>query len=209
MTKSFKEYLLESKQNYDFKIKIVGDISKDDADKIKSSLVRFKVESFSEGKRTPIQKTQIDFPDVENTQVTIFDVSLAYPATSNQIRDLVADTLNITHSEVKIRSTKEQEEDEINSKYDQNNLSGEATLGKPYEKSDHQALVGDKHTMELLKELGKTKKTGTQYTGVNDKILAKKTPCEKTKTSKTNKVTKAISPVGSKQNKIPDPYTGR
>ena len=51
--------------------------------------------------------------------------------------------------------------------------------------------------------------TTKNSTGVNDKILAKKTPCEKTKTSKTNKVTKAISPVGSKQNKIPDPYTGR
>lgn len=209
MQKSFKEYLLESKQNYEFKIKIVGEVDKEKADKLESALVRFKVESFSEGKRTPIQKTQIDFPDYENTEVTIFDACLAYPATSNQLRDLVADALEITHSEVKIRNTKEQEEDEINAKYDQNNLSGTANLGKPYEKSEHQDIVGGKHTMALLKELGKTKKTGTQYKGVNDKILAKKSPGCQTETPKTGKITKPLSPVGSIQNKIPSPIKGK
>lgn len=209
MQKSFKEYLLESKQNYEFKIKIVGDVDKEQADKLESALVRFKVESFSEGKRTPIQKSQVDFPDYENTEVTIFDVSLAYPATSNQLRDIVAAALDITHDEVKIRNTKEQEEDELNAKYEQNNLSGEANLGKPYDKSDHQDIVGDKHTMSLLKELNKTKKTGTQYKGVNDKILAKKSPVDKTPTVKTGKSTKPLSPVGSIQNKIPSPIKGK
>ena len=68
--KSFKEYLLESKQTYNFKVKIVGEQDKTAADKIKSALGQFKVESFSAGKRTPIQETQADFPTHQNINVT-------------------------------------------------------------------------------------------------------------------------------------------
>ncbi len=194
MTKSFKEYLQESKQNYEFKIKIAGDACDSASDKIKSALNRFNVESISEGKRTPIQESQIDFPEHTNIAVTIFDVSLAYPITSNQIRDLVSEALNITHSCVKVRNVKEQEEDEINTQYDQNNLSGKAFLGSDYEKTNHQSVVGEEHKMALLKELNKTKHQGTQYTGVNDELLAKKGPASSDKISKTTneKISKSL-----------------
>lgn len=176
MTKSFKEYLQESKQTYEFKIKIAGDACTDASTKIKAALDRFKVESVSSGKRSPIQETQVDFPDHSNIGVTVFDISVAYPATSNQMRDSIAEALNITHSCVKVRNLKEQEEDEINNQYCPNHPSGEALLGKDYEKTDNQSIVGDKHTMALLKELSKTKTQGTQYKGINDEILAKTVP---------------------------------
>ena len=206
MTKSFKEYLHESKQNYEFKIKLAGECT-DASGKIKAALDRFKVEAVSE-KRTPIQEAQVDFPDHTNIAVTIFDVTVSYPVTSHQVRDLVAEALNITHSCVKVRNLKEQEEDEINSQYCPNHPSGKALLGTDYEKTNHQSVVGEEHKMALLKELGKTKKQGTQYKGINDEILANKAPTSKNEISKT-KVDKAISPVGSKQNKLPDPYKGR
>jgi len=206
MTKSFKEYLQESKQNYEFKIKLAGECT-DASSKIKAALDRFKVESISE-KRTPIQETQVDFPEHANIGVTVFDISLSYPVTSNQIRDLVAEALNISHSCVKIRNLKEQEEDAINSQYCPNHPSGKAMLGTDYEASNHQSLVGEEHKMALLKELSKTKHQGTPYTGINDEILANKAPTSPNTVSKS-KVDKAISPVGSKQNKLPDPYKGR
>ena len=206
MTKSFKEYLHESKQNYEFKIKLAGECT-DASGKIKAALDRFKVEAVSE-KRTPIQEAQVDFPDHTNIAVTIFDVTVSYPVTSHQVRDLVAEALNITHSCVKVRNLKEQEEDEINSQYCPNHPSGKALLGTDYEKTNHQSVVGEEHKMALLKELGKTKKQGTQYKGINDEILANKAPTSKNEIVKT-KVDKSISPVGSKQNKLPDPYKGR
>lgn len=208
MTKSFKEYLLESKQNYEFKIKIAGDAGDAASDKIKTALDKFKVESLSEAKRTPIQETQVDFPEHNNIEVTIFDATVAYPVTSHQVRDLVAEALGLTHTCVKVRNLKEQEEDEINHQYCQNNPSGESLLGKDYDKSNNQSVVGDKHTMALLKELNKVKHQGTQYKGINDQILAKKAPVNK-ESSKPSKVEKSISPVGSKQNTIPDPYKGK
>jgi hypothetical protein len=207
MTKSFKEYLLESKQNYEFKIKIAGETDESASGKIKAALEKFKVESLSSGKRTPIQETQVDFPEHSNINVTVFDLSLAYPTTSNQVRDNVASALNLTHSCVKVRNLKEQEEEEINNQYCPNHPSGEAVLGTDYEKTDHQDLVGEQQKMSLLKELGKTKHQGTQYKGINDDLLAGKVPTTKTEKSKSEQ--KSFSTVGSHQNKLPDPYKGK
>lgn len=193
--KSFKEYLIESKQTYEFKVKVAGDCPKDCSTKIKEALAKFKVESCSSGKSTPIQETQVDFPTQKNVGVTIFDVTTEYPATSLEIRDLVAEHCNILLSCIKVRNLKEQEEEELNHANDE--LSGEALLEKPeLEDTDGQKLVGEKHKMSLLKELGKEKKQGTQYKGVNDKLLAKKVPVEKS--VKAEKIPAAKSPISGK-----------
>jgi hypothetical protein len=83
--------------------------------------------------------------------------------------------------------------------------SGKSVLEADYEKEDNQKLVGDKHTMSLLKELGKRKKTAEQYTGVNDAILAKKSPSEKS--AKNNTTINTKSPVGSRTVKLPTAKT--
>lgn len=203
--KSFKEYLLESKQTYDFKIKIAGELPEGTAKKIKESLSKFQLNSCSEGKRTPIQETQIDFPEHKNVGVTVFEICTDYPATSLEIRDAVADHCSIALSCVKVRNLKEEEELELNHANDE--ASGEALLEKPLEEVNGQNLVGDKHNMSLLKELGKTKKELTQYKGVNDKLLAKKVPSEKSTTAKADKKSGSPSPLGKVTN--PDPRKGK
>lgn len=173
--KSFKEYLTESKKVYEFKIKIAGDMSKDVTKKIKEALDCYKVESCSAGKRLPIAETHTDFPDVKNTSVTIFDVCLAYPTTSQLVSSALAERLKLSANLINVRNLKEQAEDTINHQHD--NKSGEVLLGKDYETSqDGQKLVGDQHTMSLLKELNKNKTTGEQVTGTNDAVLAKSAP---------------------------------
>lgn len=202
--KSFKEYLIESKQNYEFKVKIAGECPKDCTMLIKRGLSKFNVESCSGGKSTPIQETQVDFPALKNVGVTIFDVATTYPATSVEIANLIAEHCGISLSCVRVRNLKEQEEDELNHANDE--ASGEALLEKPeLEEVDGQKLVGDKHTMSLLKELQKNKKELTQYKGVNDKILAKKAPVEKQDKVKTTENSK--SPVGSRKVTLPTAKT--
>jgi len=203
--KSFKEYLIESKQTYEFKIKIAGD-HESCAEKIKHALAQYEVESVSDVKRTPIQETHVDFPEHTNTNVTICDIVCGYPVTSLQVRNLVAEALNLTHMCVKVRNLKEQEEDAINHQFDEK--SGKALLGADYEKENNQDLVGEKQKMKLLKELNKTKHTGEQYKGVNDKLLAKKAPIEKGPAAKNfESASKSVSPVGSKQVKLPQAKT--
>ena len=198
--KSFKEYLIESKQNYEFKVKIAGDCPKDCTMLIKRGLSKFNVENCSSGKSTPIQETQVDFPSLKNVGITVFDVETTYPATSAEIAALIAEHCGISLGSVKVRNLKEQEEEELNNA--NADATGESLLAtEELEEVDGQKLVGDKHTMSLLKELQKNKKELTQYKGVNDKILAKKAPSEKQEKTKIKQNSK--SPVGSKQVTLP------
>ena len=203
--KSFKEYLIESKQTYDFKVKVADECPDDCADKIKEALAEFTCSSCTKGMTSPIQESHADFPDHKNVSVTIFEVSLDYPATSEQVRNKVADALSKSQSCVRVRNPLEEAEQELNHANDEK--TGEALLSKDYDKSNSQDLVGEKQKMALLKELGKNKTTGTQYKGVNDKILAKKLPVEKSPAAKVDKKARTVSPVGSKQVKLPTAQT--
>lgn len=192
--KSFKEYLIESKQTYDFKVKIAGDCPEDCADKIKEALSQYSCGKCSKGMTTPIQESHVDFPDHKNVSVTVFEVSLDYPATSEQVRNQVADATGLGQSCVRVRNPLEEQETELNTANAEK--SGESLLNKDYEKSSNQDLVGEKQKMSMLKELSKNKTQGTQYKGVNEKILAKKSPVEKT--TKADKVPATKSPISGK-----------
>lgn len=175
--KSFKDYLTESKKVYEFKVKLAGDYEKA-ADQIKSALAQYKVEKCSAGKRLPIAETHSDFPNIKNTNVTIFDVCTAYPTNSQTVRSLIAEKCGCSLDCVKVRTPLEEAEIALNHSNDEK--SGEALLGKDYEaSSEGQKIVGDKHVMGLLKELSKVKHGGEQYTGVNDQLLADKAPVAK------------------------------
>lgn len=172
--KSFKEYLTESKKVYEFKVKIAGEAPKDCAGIIKAALQQYKIEGCSEGKRTPIQERQSDFPHLENINVTLFDVTTSYPATSLAVRSKLSDALQLPQDSIIVRNEAEEKEVELN--HENDNKSGKAVLGTDYESSNNQKLVGTAHNMSLLKELNKEKKTGTQYKGVNDELLASSEP---------------------------------
>lgn len=201
--KSFKEYLTESKKVYEFKVKIAGDCPKDCSKKIKEALAQYSVASCSSGKSVPIQESSVDFPELKNVGMTIFDVCTHYPATSMQVRDAVSASLKKTHSELRVRNLAEEKETEINTQYAEK--SGEALLGKDYEEGQGaQAEVGAKRTENFLKELSKTKHNMTQYEGVNDELLAKSEPKHVKETpGKQVKVKQNIKNLFTKQVKVP------
>lgn len=206
--KSFKQYLIENKKPYEFKIKLVGDYEKDAVQKIKEALAKYNVESCSAGKRAPIQESPVDFPEHSNVNMTVFDVALSYPTTSVQVREAIADKLGITSNCIKVRSDSDLAEEELNHQFDEK--SGESLLTKDYEESNNQKLVGNDHAMSLLKELSKIKNCGDQITGHNEELLAKSIPVEKVKgpASAAAKINN-VSLVGSTKVKLPTAKTAK
>lgn len=201
--KSFKEYLMESKKVYEFKIKLAGDYEKA-GDVIKSALSQYKVEKCSAGKRLPIAETHADFPEIKNTNVTIFDVSTSYPTNSETIRAAIANKCGCSLDAVRVRTPLEEAEIALNHANDEK--SGEALLSKDYEAtSEGQKVVGEKQKMSLLKELNKVKHAGEPVKGTNDALLADSVPSESpsVETSKIN----TKSPVGSRTVKKPTAKT--
>jgi hypothetical protein len=86
--KTFKEYLTESTKTYDFKVKMACTCEAKDIDKIKEALTKYKVESVSQPKRLPIQESP-EFPNCGPVEISIFDVSLNYPANDEQVRQAI------------------------------------------------------------------------------------------------------------------------
>ena len=174
--KSFKEYLTESKKVYEFKLKVAGQVPKDFVSQVKAALAPYKLESCSSGKGTPIQEAQEEFPSLKNIEITVYDVVTSYPATSLQVKSLVAEAAGIPNLNLVVRTLAEQEEYNINHAHDV--ASKEALLNKTDMGSvpGGQDMVGEKHAMSFLQELNKEKHGGTEYTGVNPEILSKGLP---------------------------------
>jgi len=207
--KSFKEYLTESKKQYEFKLKVAGDHAKDAVEQIKASLAEFHVSAVSKGVTTPISERQNEFPEHKNTAMTVYDIVTDYPATSQQVRDRVCTGLGVTHNHIKVRSMYEELEDQINHEHDER--THKALVGKEQDPSNNSNLVNDDHKYNLLKELGKEKHQGTQIKGYNDQILAKDVPGlapEYRKEKQAKMETSHASIIGTKQNKITDPMKG-
>ena len=172
--KSFKEYLTESKKVYEFKVKIAGEHPKDAAAQIKAALSEFHVTSVGAGRSSPIQEHQHEFPEHKNISMTVFDVTTDYPANTVQVREKVSSVLGLPQANVKVKNLAEELEHEINHAHDER--THKSMLGTDYENSNNSDLVGEKYKMSFLQELGKEKHQGTQYKGVNDKILATGAP---------------------------------
>jgi hypothetical protein len=202
--KSFKDYLTESKQVYEFKVKIAGDCPKDCQSQIKTALAQFDIASVSAGKSTPITAQPHEFPEHKNVGITIFDVTTNYPATSKQVHDKIAHVLGLALNDIRVRNEKEEAEVEINHQHDK--TTGHAVIGTDYAPADHQDKVGEKHTYQLLQDLAKNKHGLEQRTGINDQLLAKSAPKfnskDVTPALKTNKTVSVVSPLGSKHTKL-------
>lgn len=105
--KSFKEYLTESKKTYSFRVKVAGDVTEEQEGHLKSMLDRFSVAEFKKVGKTPIQSLPLDFPQVKNCEVSIYEVTLDYPTTSFELTEYIANNLQVSKQRLIVRSPNE------------------------------------------------------------------------------------------------------
>ena len=208
--KSFKEYLTESKKTYEFKVKIAGDIPKDFATNLKTALSMFNVESISNAKRTPIQESPIDFPNVKFKEITVFDLAVTYPTNAPMIAKVIHEQMGINEKFVTVRTIGEEYETELNVQHlaHQETITSknadEALLNTPFEASNNQSLVGEEQKLNFLKSLDATKHTLEEYNGVNDQLFAGlPRSAEQVEQSKLTDKSGMGSPVGTKAKPVP------
>ena len=108
---TFKEYLTESTKSYDYKIKIAGEPKDIDKTRLETALQKFELAKMSAGKSTPIQSLPLDFPALSNEAVTIFDVTTNYPAAVREMKEYIADYLNISPAMIVVRKPNEPSEE--------------------------------------------------------------------------------------------------
>ena len=154
--KSFKEHLTESKKKYDFRIKIAGDMTTEQEDTMKRLLGRFSVEntlgSFKKSK-TPIQAVPLDFPQVKNCEVNIYEVTLDYPTTQHELTEYLSAELGVGKQNLVVRSPFEPSEEyqKIEPKRE-GALLGDSEY-KESPNAQFENFYGDKYNSGFVKEL--------------------------------------------------------
>tara|TARA_B100000424_G_C22857374_1_gene457007 strand:+ start:330 stop:923 length:594 start_codon:yes stop_codon:yes gene_type:complete len=187
---TFKEYFTESVKSYDYKIKIAGEPKDIDANRLETALQKFEVAKMSAGKKTPIQSMPLDFPALSNEAVTIFDVSTNYPASVREMKEYIADYMNISPAHVVVRKPGEPTEeyqDQMqvakNSEY-KNKLQDIEYKDAPKVKGEE--FHSTKANMSLLKELLKDKEKN-DHPKEKENIQSKEdAPAESPLTKSTN-----------------------
>ena len=165
----FKHYLAESIKEYNYKIKVAGDLSEDFGTKLESALKKYEVKSLSKGKKTPIQEMPLDFPHLKNQAVTIFELTTMYPASVFEMRALVADSMRLHPNQIVVRKPGEPTEEyqeEMKAKAEKKSefksmLQDVEYKDAPKVKADE--VYGDRANQSLLKELLKDRKQKIEF----------------------------------------------
>ena len=197
---TFKDYLTESVKSYDYKIKVAGELMDGFASKMETALQKFEVAKLSAGKKTPIQTMPLDFPSLTNEQVTIFDVTTNYPASSREMQEYIGTYMGLPQTHLVVRKPGEPTEEyqeqmqvEKQSEY-KNKLQDIEYTDAP--KVNAEDFHSTKANMSLLKELLKNKKP--------DEIANKSKP-DDLKGVTTKEDEPAESPLTKSTNPHPDP----
>ena len=112
--KTFKEHLSESKKQYDFRVKIAGTVTTEQESAMKTLLGRFTdSETLGSMKtsKTPIQAVPLDFPQAKNCEVHIYEFSLDYPTTQQELTEYLATELGIGKQSLVVRKPGEPSEE--------------------------------------------------------------------------------------------------
>jgi hypothetical protein len=157
--KSFKEYLSESAKVYTFKVKIAGALPENFQSTLKDKLSDVACAKIEQSKKTPIQTTPLDFPELKNAEVHVFELACEYPITPPEVASRLKD-MGLDEACFRVRNGS----DPTNLEYEtftQLEKSGESILEDPtLASSDAKAkdYFGDDFNKSFLKDLSKTAK---------------------------------------------------
>ena len=199
--KNFLKHLSEVQKTYEFRIKIANIDPAENLDRLKNALEAYGLESLSDAKRVPIKESDIDFPSMKNCQIYLIDAVLKYPVNDQQLLAIIAERAGYPHNQVLVVPKNHPEEIWRWNIDGQSELrefkKGESVLDKPLEDvKNEEASKQYAEAGSLLKELS-TAKFEIEGTDSSDGKTLNDIPAGD------------ISPVGSKQNKIPSPVKGQ
>lgn len=154
--KKLLDYLQESKKTYQFIIGMAGDLPEDIDNRIQNAMEKFSLVDIGKSKKTPIQEQPLDFPNLNNTEVTYWDVTVRYPTTEAVIKNYLGQFCSVIESKIVVKNPNVPSEKDKNKKESDvyEPLLSKTELGG----ESAQQSVGNNRVMELLKELETARK---------------------------------------------------
>ena len=162
--KSFEQSLTESKKTYKFKIRVAGEVPEGFANTLEGALQKYDVKNLSAGKTTPITEKPLDFPQLQNMEVTHYEAEVNYPVTAHLLEKYLVDCCGITHSHIIVRGEHDPIE-EYQGEIDDSPYESKLNTVELESESAQQDVAGAR-IMDLLKELETAKaERDIDYTG--------------------------------------------
>lgn len=191
--KLFREYYENSQKAYKYQVRIAEDVTSEMLDKLEKALEPFSLVSMGKPKSLPIQENPTYFENLGPVPVNILTVEVAYPTTPDHIREIVAKSCGVGVPHVFVTTEGQEKLQLTRIKVDKD---GKPLLTQDYEESpeDVKKLYGDENIEITLKAINKNK----------FKHQFEKPSNEPGKTLNAEPINNT-SPIGTKQNKIPDP----
>ena len=149
--KNFREYLAESKKTWNFRVKIAGDLPEKFESTLKTILDKWDASINSLG-ATPVQKLPLDFPQLENKEVHIFEVTANYPVTAPEITNMIKERTQISTSCFVVRGCCEPTEQYQQEKPEGYIVKLNSELENPTGK-EAQEVVGQSRVLNMFKDL--------------------------------------------------------
>lgn len=161
--KSFTSYVAEVKTDYNYVLKFaVPEMPDSTIDKLEACLTKYELRSASVFRKTPIQESPLDFPNIKNTPVYTCDITLAYPSSLDFLRIYICNNLGISPAQLAVYSDNDPRQIETDLYVDRSSpefrSKYKTKLGSDYEETGDKDLYGEKYNMSFLKELEKVRK---------------------------------------------------
>jgi hypothetical protein len=163
--KTFKGYVAESKTEYKYVLKFaVNEMTDVMIDQLEAGLAKYDLKSASSFRKTPIQESPLDFPNVKNTAVFICDLTLGYPGSLDFLRIYVCNCVGISPALLAVYSENDPRQIETDLYLDRNSeeykKKYKTRLGSDYEQvpGAEAETYGEKYNTNFLKELEKVRK---------------------------------------------------
>lgn len=185
--KPFQDYIFSLNKVYEYRIKIAGTNPKGEVmERIKNALDAFQIETIGTPRSVPIQEHR-DFPKLGPCETWVFEVTVKYPTTSNQMRQMIIGRAAIGANSVCVYTKNEDDFNEEAEALGKDRKVAALTTDELESNTDGQSLVGSNRIESMLKELTKGTPPG----------LEKRPAAQKAEANAESK-----SPIGSTQNKI-------
>lgn len=153
--KSFTQYLHESKQTYDFRLRLAKELSSEEVDRVERHLLKYDVEKFTSPKKLMLQSAPADFPTLRGYEIYSIDITLSRPVSSHILQTEISELLGVSKAGIAVSSpddVDDADEKDIKSVLDDPDYS------EVNEKVDTDDYYGDKYNTSFVQELLKLRK---------------------------------------------------
>jgi len=161
--KTFAGYVAEAKTEFKYVLKFaVSEMTDSMIDVLEAGLSRYDLKQASSFRKTPIQESPLDFPNVKNMPVFICDVTMGYPASLDFLRTYICNSMGISESCVAVYSENDPRQIETDLYIDRSSpeykAKYKARLGSDPEETGDKNLYGETYNTKFLQELAKVQK---------------------------------------------------